>query len=231
MLKKVFLPLLMTILLFACQSQAQVKNLAADDFEKGIAAKEVQVLDVRTAGEYNSGHIKNSFLADWRQQEEFKNRAQHLDKTRPVYVYCLSGGRSSAAAAWLQQQGFSTVYNLEGGITAWKRNEKPVEGKTEVAQLTMSEYLNQIPANQTVLVDFGAAWCPPCKKMEPVIKDLIATNGKQFTFLPIDGGQQEALSTALKVDAFPTFIIYKNGKEVWRQQGIVSKEELLKQLL
>jgi rhodanese-related sulfurtransferase len=49
-----------------------------------------------------------------------------LDKTKPVYTYCHVGGRSSAAAKWLTEKGF-TVYNLVGGITAWQKAGRPVE--------------------------------------------------------------------------------------------------------
>jgi thioredoxin-like negative regulator of GroEL len=97
--------------------------------------------------------------------------------------------------------------------------------------MTMDEYRALIPANQAVLVDIGAVWCPPCKKMEPVIKELVQTQGSTFKLVNINGGVQEQLVKELGADAFPTFIIYKGGREVWRKQGIVSKEELIKQLL
>ena len=94
----------------------------------------------------------------------------------------------------------------------------------------MEEYLAQLKSDKPVLVDIGAVWCPPCKKMEPVIKELIQSHGTQFKFVQIDGGVQESIIKELNASSFPTFIIYKNGKEVWRKEGIVSKEELLKNL-
>ena len=114
---------------------------------------------------------------------------------------------------------------------AWKRAAKPVQGVARAKQMTMAEYRALIPADGTVLVDVGAVWCPPCKKMEPIIKELVQSKGAAFRLVPVDGGVQEDLAKELGADAFPTFIIYKGGKEVWRKQGIVSKEELLKQLL
>ena len=199
-------------------------------FEKAIVEKDVQVLDVRTMDEYKSGHLKDAFLADWTKKEEFKDRVSSLDKRKPVYLYCLSGGRSSAAAKWLNENGF-VAYNMEGGIAAWKRAEKPVEAPSTVKQMTLSEYHSLIPNDKIVLVDISADWCPPCKKMEPVIDSLVKAMPGKFTLVKIDGAAQTALADQLKAETFPTFIIYKNGKETWRKSGIVEASSLSKQLL
>lgn len=78
------------------------------------------MLDVRTADEYQSGHLKDAFLADWMNQADFTKKVQSLDKSKPVYTYCLVGGRSGEAAKWLIKNGY-TVYNLDGGIATWKK--------------------------------------------------------------------------------------------------------------
>jgi rhodanese-related sulfurtransferase len=221
---------LLATVLFSCQGVAQPSDVAVDVFGAGIEKGNVQVLDVRTQEEYNSGHIEGSFLADWTQREQFNERIKSLDKNKPVYAYCLSGGRSRAAAAHLRKAGFKEVYNLDGGIVAWKRAARPVEGVARSKQMTLDEYKGLIPANQTVLVDIGAVWCPPCKKMEPVVRDLVQSNGTAFKLVQVDGGVQEELAKQLNANSFPTFIIYKGGREVWRKEGIVSKEALLEQL-
>jgi rhodanese-related sulfurtransferase len=66
------------------------QSLTTADFEKGIATKNIQLLDVRTAEEYKSGHIAHALQSDWNNQDQFRSRAQHMDKTKPVYVYCAS---------------------------------------------------------------------------------------------------------------------------------------------
>jgi rhodanese-related sulfurtransferase len=213
-------------ILLSCNSQAQQVNLPVPEFESAINKSNVQVLDVRTAAEYESGHLKAAFLADWNNETQFRDRVKSLDKTKPVYVYCLSGGRSGAAAQWLNQNGF-TAYNLKGGILAWKNGDRPLEQAAAVKQITLAEYMAQIPAGQTVLVDFGAVWCPPCKKMSPVLDSLVKTNGSQFILLKIDGGDQTDICKELNVDGFPTFIIYKQGRETWRKQGLVDAAELV----
>lgn len=215
-------------ILAACNSQAQQTNLTVAEFEKAIAQNNIQVLDVRTPGEYQSGHLKNALLADWNNDTEFQQRVKALDKSKPVYTYCLSGGRSSAATQFLKQNGF-TAYNLSGGISAWKRDSKPVEQAASVKQMSLQEYLAQIPNDKTVLVDFSAVWCPPCKKMTPLLDSLVKTNGNQFVLVKVDGGEQTDICRELKVDGFPTFIIYKQGKEVWRKQGILEAKEFVEQ--
>jgi rhodanese-related sulfurtransferase len=213
-------------LLTACSNNPGQTDLSVTDFENAIGVSDAQVLDVRTAEEYQSGHLKNSLLANWNNEDEFKTRAQSLNKNKPVYTYCLSGARSAAATEWLNENGYK-AFNLSGGIIAWKRAGKPLEQAEAVKQITMDEYLAQIPMDKTVLVDFSAVWCPPCKIMTPVIDSLVGTNGTRFTLVRVDGGQQTNICTQLKVDAFPTFIIYKQGKESWRKQGIVAAKELI----
>src|SRR5438046_3102790 len=91
---------------------AQHKSvLPVNAFEKAIQAKNAQVLDVRTAEEFKQGYIKGAVNADWLKENEFAEQAKKLDKTAPVYVYCLSGVRSGKAADWLAANGFKEVIN------------------------------------------------------------------------------------------------------------------------
>jgi rhodanese-related sulfurtransferase len=214
--------------LFSCNSSAQSSAISVAEFEKGISQKEIQILDVRTAEEYNTGHIANTLQADWNDETVFKTRVASLDKQKPVYTYCLSGGRSGAAMQWLTQNGFKTVYNLKGGINAWKQSNKPIEAAKDVTQMTMQEYQNLLPLDKTLVVDVGAEWCPPCKKMKPVLDRLEKEN---FTVIKIDGGSQTFICKQLKVDAFPVFIVYKNGKEIARKEGVQTFEALKNLLL
>ena len=215
----------------SCSGQTnQLTKTGPEDFEKGIAGTNVQVLDVRTFKEYNTGHIKNALQADWTNSSQFSDRIQYLDKDKPVYIYCLVGGRSTAAADWMRKSGFKNIVELIGGINAWKQAEKPLEGSTNEPQMTMEQYLAAISADKMVLVDFGAAWCPPCVKMAPVIDELQNNKDLKFRLIKIDAGIHTNLMKAMNIEPIPLFIIYKKGKEVWRKEGIVSREEFLAQL-
>jgi rhodanese-related sulfurtransferase len=85
-----------------------------------------QLIDVRTAKEYNSGHIEGAthmHLYD----ADFSTRADSLDKNKTVYVYCKVGGRSAEAVDILKQKGFVHIVELKGGIDAWNQAGKPVK--------------------------------------------------------------------------------------------------------
>lgn len=227
-MKKTYLPFLFAcnfLICLSCNSSAQSNILSTDQFEKAITNKNIQLLDVRTAEEYNSGHIVNALQADWTNQKEFIERVAALDKTKPVYLYCLSGGRSGAAMQWMHKNGFTFTYNLQGGMNAWKQANKPVEGKSSEAEITLASYNKLVSASEKMIVDFGAKWCPPCRKMQPVIDTLKL---KKYNVLVIDGGAQTELAKNLGVGSFPTFIIYHNGKEVWRKTGITEMSEFIR---
>ena len=89
------------------------------EFEKLTNAGKGTTLDVRTPKEYVEGHLKGSINMNYF-DKDFKDQLGKLDKAKPVYVYCHSGGRSSKAMSIMKSQGFTTVYNLTGGYAGWK---------------------------------------------------------------------------------------------------------------
>lgn len=218
--------LLFSALLFSCNAQNKTA-LTADEFEKGIKLKDsIQLLDVRTAGEFHSGHINNALLSDWNNKTEFDRRISFIDKNKPVYVYCLSGGRSAAAAAKLRSIGYENVFELKGGINAWRAANKPLEGSSNEKQMSLDDFNTAIGTSETVLVDFGAEWCPPCKKMEPILKSLATHFAGKFTLLKVDGGRDHEILQKYNVTALPVFIIFKNGKQAWRKDGMAEEKEI-----
>jgi len=202
-------------------------TISTTAFSKAIAQNGAQILDVRTASEYQSGHIANALQANWLDPKEFKNRTQHLDKSKTIYIYCQSGGRSASAQTALMQDGFKVV-NLEGGMSNWKMQQMPVEGAGNVVQMRVVDFKKLIASNEYVLVDIGAIWCPPCRKMQPVMDALKQTPPKPFYFLAVDGGQDIDVMKSVKADDLPTFILFKNGVEVWRKVGVAPKEDFIK---
>lgn len=220
---------LFSVIIFSCTAQTKT-GLTADEFEKEITTKQnIQVLDVRTPGEFFSGHIKNALLADWNDTKEFERRITFIDKNKPVYVYCLAGGRSEAAAGKMRKAGY-TVYELTGGTNAWQAANKPLEGSSSEKQMSIEELNTSINGSKTVLIDFGASWCPPCKQMEPVLKSLTENNKGKFTLLNVDGGRDQDILKVYKVTALPVFIVFKDGKQVWRKDGVATEKELAEQL-
>ncbi|MBK6947266.1 MAG: rhodanese-like domain-containing protein [Haliscomenobacter sp.] len=103
----------------ASSSAGSSTVLTAGEFKNKIAQKGVQLVDVRTAREFASGHIPGAKNID-ATAYGFENQAgSQLDKNQPVAIYCLSGVRSARAAGALRRMGFKTVYDLRGGYRAW----------------------------------------------------------------------------------------------------------------
>jgi thioredoxin len=229
LLNNLFTTILFSAVIVSCTAQTKTA-LTADEFEKEITTKEnIQILDVRTPGEFFSGHIKNALQADWNDKAEFERRLAFVDKDKPVYVYCLAGGRSAAAADKMRKAGYKNVYELSGGTNAWRAANKPLEGAGTEKQMTIDELNATITGSKIVLVDFGANWCPPCKQMEPVLKSLTENNKGKFTLLKVDGGRDQDILQAYKVTALPVFIVFKDGKQVWRKDGIATEKEIAEQ--
>ncbi len=77
-----------------------------------------------------------------------------------------------------------------------------------------------------VLIDFHATWCGPCRAMEPVLDDLKAELGDRVRIVKIDVDVNTDLAVEMKVMGVPTFMLYQNGQELWRQAGVLTREAL-----
>ena len=135
--------LLFTVTFVACQSESNTKQeqekptkqeevpkeiiskvLTVDDFEKGITnASDIQLIDVRTPAEVADGSIAGAVNYDF-YGDDFMQKIEKLDREKPTYIYCRSGGRSGKTAVMMKEMGFREVYDLEGGYNAWKTSDK-----------------------------------------------------------------------------------------------------------
>lgn len=102
------------------QQSDAITILDRDAFKSAIATPGVQLIDVRTANEYSSGHIAKAQNIDYFKTSEFTTKVNKLDKDTPVYLYCRSGNRSQRAAAKLDSLGFKIIFDLEDGYNNWK---------------------------------------------------------------------------------------------------------------
>ncbi|WP_164108218.1 MULTISPECIES: thioredoxin [Sphingobacterium] len=91
----------------------------------------------------------------------------------------------------------------------------------------MANFNELIQKNKLVLIDFSAAWCGPCQTLAPILKEVKDHFGEQLSILKVDVDRNQALSKNFAVQGVPTMILYKDGMQVWRQSGLLTKSQLL----
>lgn len=205
--------------------------LSINDFETKLRENSgiAQLVDVRTPEEFMRGHLKRSINLNFN-DDNFEDIVKaKLDKNRPVFVYCFSGRRSTDAAAFLRDLGYKEVYDMAGGFAKWTSSSKPYASDNTttqpIAAFTLENLDRVVKSNNLVLIDFYADWCGPCKKMNPIL-NRIADQNKQVKLLKIDAEKSDNIASVFKVEEIPTYVIIKNGRQVWRGVGEMDEAEL-----
>jgi len=103
----------------------QVRHADAKEAAKLVAAKYTVVLDVRTPGEFASGHIAGATNINYL-SNDFSNKVAQLDRSKSYLLHCATGGRSTKALPKLLQLGFTNLIHLDGGFKAWQAAGNPV---------------------------------------------------------------------------------------------------------
>lgn len=225
-----------TIILNSCstgQSQNSKTNLSALEFaEKIKELPNAPIIDVRTPDEFSSGHLQNAQNIDI-SGGDFEQQIETLDKSKPVFVYCLSGGRSASAASAMRGAGFKEVYELDGGILKWRGANLPETtslATTKTTGMSKADYEKLFNTDKVVLVDFYADWCGPCKQMKPDIDAITSEMADKVTVVRINADDNAELCKELQIDALPTIKVYKNKALTWSNVGYIDKAGIVAEI-
>lgn len=119
-MKNIWLTFVLIISVVAYSEAQQIKRLNVKEFKELMdKTPNKTILDVRTNGEVAQGVLPQATQIDYN-GGSFETQLEKLDKNKPVFIYCAVGGRSGSACSILSKKGFKQVYNLEGGINAWR---------------------------------------------------------------------------------------------------------------
>ncbi len=94
-----------------------------------------------------------------------------------------------------------------------------------------ANFENIIKSEKPVLIDFFATWCGPCKTLAPILKEVKDNLGERITIIKIDVDKNQQLASKYQVRGVPTMVLYQNGKQLWRQSGVLSKDEIIKNIV
>lgn len=97
--------------------------------------------------------------------------------------------------------------------------------------IKMNNFETIIQSEKPVLIDFFATWCGPCKMLVPVLREVKDSLGDRVSIIKIDVDKNQQISNQYQVRGVPTMILFQNGKQLWRQSGVLNKEEIIKTIL
>lgn len=233
MIKKIFLTAISIAPFLPVSAQTtDFKQVNPAQFEQLIKKPGGVLLDVRTQNEFKNGHIAHSGQLNY-YALDFRKKLLMLPKDEPIYLYCNTGWRSGKAAKILTKNGYKNVFNLEHGIMDWELQNLPVVVDTDAKpdtenKMEYEELARFIESGKPVFIDFYAPWCGPCRTMMPTIDKLKTEYHGKISVVKVNVDASKKLVKEMKIRTVPYLALYKNGIQVYRKNGLTTREELEK---
>jgi thioredoxin 1 len=209
----------------------QIKSYQPKAFQAARQSTPSAILiDLRKPDFYKGAYISKAINISY-EQENFEAEIKKLSTQNVLFLYCQNGEKSEQAAIFMSDLGFKNIHVLEGGFENWIRTPLPYINKSNenLAFYSLEDLKSIVNTNQTVLIDFYATWCKPCKEQDAILKEL-ASEHPNLKILKLDAEKNQMLSHHFEIEEIPTLILFKNKKQVWRRSGL-SKKKVLTALL
>lgn len=207
-----------------------VRHVGPQEFSELIDNGTGILLDVRTPNEFNNGHIEGAKLMNF-YAPDFASQLLELPKSKPIYIYCNVGIRSSRAAGFLVSNGYQKVYNLQQGILVWHRQGYPVfvdpDARPDMTDaFSPNDFDALLKEHSLVFVDFYAPWCAPCRQMMPMIDSLKIEYHGKVEVVKVNTDVSRELLSVLEISAIPYFMMFVNQKPVFTHTGMISRKKI-----
>ncbi|UBM59815.1 hypothetical protein LAG90_04030 [Marinilongibacter aquaticus] len=209
-----------------------VNALEPDAFQRAMRSLDSpQLIDLRSLQEFDRGHIRKAICLPYLDDNFKENVLQSFSTHEPLFLYCFTGEMSRNASIFLQDLGFEYIIYLDGGFSQWTSTSKPYVSSSvsaaPIAAFSMENLWSFVAKNSRVLLFIDKPNCPTCTALEHVLR---ANTGRtNYTrLLKVDGEKDLEISEHFKPTAWPTMVLFENGKQVWRNSGDIETARLLK---
>lgn len=224
--------LLSTSISVLAQIPSKSEILPPAKFSEKVARTDSAVIvDVRTPNEFANGHIEGALNINWH-AESFDEQVALLDKSKPIFVYCQSGGRSGSAATRLKELGFAHIFDMRGGMGAWRAEKLPEISPNTMQNIGMSweEYQAMLQSDKPVLIGFYATWCAPCMAMTPYLERIHKELEGEMSVIQIDFDRHRGVAAELGIASPPVLILYDRLERIWQHHGYIEEAQIREQI-
>lgn len=220
----------LSILLLPFSVFSQVTFLNPSDFEAKLrVSPNAVLLDLRDIESYEKGHIKKAIVVDFL-RDDFKDFfLARYSKNTNIFLYAQSESSTLNVANYIKEIGFTQITALNGGFENWISKSKPykslISGFSPLSIVSKENYLKTIQEKKRTIVLFYENNTAELVNFEQSVNSI-----PDFFLFKIEVKNNQELAEWRKIYNTPTVLLYKNGAQIWKFEGIPSKEALLNQI-